>query len=266
VNVGGRSATLPNGFTYVAGQAPVIQAIVARGSRQNQPERFADLGEEISVTATVQDADTPVANLTYGWAAPAGTVTGTGSSIRWRAPQSGFTTPGTVTISLSVSDGGTTTTGTVVVRVHDSVREVASIAREFLVDFSEQRLPPEQVVRNFREGCGVGGLGKQNELNDVRNNQRDFQITGWDVENPGRVSVNFGGRCTLFTDRLRTGDACALLDVDWRVTERASGDRVRTRGTDQLTAEYHENRWWLCDSDFKGETNPALRSGRVFIR
>jgi hypothetical protein len=149
--------------------------------------------------------------------------------------------------------------------VHDSVKEVGDMARLFLEDFSRQALPPDQVVRNFRDGCGATGQGKQNELNDVRNNQRDFAITSWNL-GPARVTLHFGGSCTLFNDRIRTGDACALVDVDWRSTERSSGDRVRTFGTDQVTAEYHENRWWLCDSDFQGTSTPGLRSGRVFIR
>jgi hypothetical protein len=245
VNVGGRSGTLSNAFTYVAGQPPVILSITARGSRPNQPERFADLGEEITVTATVQDSDTPAANLTFGWgSAGGGTITGNGSSIRWRAPQS-FTTPGTITISLSVSDGGATAQGNVVVRVHDSVKEVGDMAKLFLEDFSRQSLPPEQVVRNFGEGCGLGGQGKENELLDVQNNQRTHDITQWTVGSP-TVTINFGGVCPF---RARLGDACAALPVTWTSTcimeTRLDGTKVctlgqveRVTGIDQVTAAY----------------------------
>lgn len=269
VTVGGRSGTLPGGFTYVLGQAPVIQAIVARGSRANEPERFADLGEEITVTATVQDGDTPPGGLTYGWAAPSGTFTGTGASVKWRAPQT-MTTPGTVSLSLSVSDGGSTATGGIVVRVHDSAKEVGDMARLFLEDFSRQTLAPEEIVRNFREGCGVGGEGKENELWDVRNNQRTDKISQWSVGSP-RVTVEFGGVCPF---RAREGDACAQVRVDWITTcineTRYDGSRVCTFGVtshivadDQLTATYADNRWWLCDSDIgpnmtlKGPIRPS---------
>lgn len=268
VSVGGRSGTLPGGFTYVTGQAPVIQAIVARGSRANEPERFADLGEEITVTATVQDGDTPPGGLTYGWAAPSGTFTGTGASVKWRAPQT-MTTPGTVSLSLSVSDGGSTATGGVVVRVHDSVREVGDMARLFLEDFSRQTLAPEEVVRNFRDGCGDGGQGKAKELLDVRNNQRTDRINTWSVGAPA-VTVNFGGVCAY---RSRLGDACAAVRVDWNTTcineTRFDGTKVcdlgvtyRVTGIDHATATYAADRWWLCDSDFEG-TSTNLATGIV---
>lgn len=269
VSVGGRSGTLPGGFTYVTGQPPVIQAISARGSRANQPERFADLGEEIAVTATVQDTDTPAGSLTYGWAATSGTFTGSGTSVRWRAPQTGLTTPVTVTLSLTVSDGGTTATGNVIVRVHDSAREVGEMAKLFLEDFSRQELSPEQVVRNFREGCGLGGQGKENELLDVQNNRRTDDILSWVVGTPA-VAINFGGVCPF---RARLGDACATVPVDWTsrcINEtRLNGTKVctlgetsRVVGVDQVTATYADNRWWLCDSDFNG-TGVNILTGKV---
>ena len=108
---------------------------------------------------------------------------------------------GTVTLSASVTDGDSTTTGTVVIRVHNSLKEVGDIARKFLVDFSEQALPPEQVVANFSDVC----KGKSDELLDVRNNQRNFDITAYTVGQPA-VGINFGGFCPY---RFRFGDGCA---------------------------------------------------------
>ena len=32
------------------------------------------------------DAETPVSDLTFEWTADAGTFTGTGSSVKWKAP------------------------------------------------------------------------------------------------------------------------------------------------------------------------------------
>ena len=47
----------------------------------------------MTLTATVRDAETPVAQLKYEWKADAGTFTGEGASVKWRAPK-GATTPG----------------------------------------------------------------------------------------------------------------------------------------------------------------------------
>jgi hypothetical protein len=261
VTLGGGSATLPSAFTYVAGQPPVIQSITAQGTRTREPARFADLNEEIQVSATATDADTPAGDLTYAWSAPAGTFSSaTGARVRWRAPQS-FDTPGTVTLTLRVGDGGSQVTGTVVVRVHDSVNEVGDMARTFLEDFSRQERSPEDVVRNFADGCS----GKAAELLDVRNNQRTFEILSWSVGDPD-VTVRFGGVCQ---HRNRAGDACARLEVDWRsrcINEtRLNGDKVcdlgqtsRATGVDQVAARYLSGRWWLCNSDFIGSTTDTV--------
>ncbi len=262
VAVGGRAGSLPGAFTYIAGQAPAVQSITAQGVRKNEPERFADIDEEIAVTANVQDPDTPVANLRFTWTAPAGTFSGTGPSVKWRAPvASAFPTPGTVTLSVSVTDGDSTAAGTVIVRVHNSAKEVGDIARQFLVDFSEQTLAPELVVRNFSDSC----RGKSDEIFDVRNNQLNFDITQWSVGQPS-VSVNFGSFCP-FRDRF--GDACAQLAVDWTSTciverglngdkECDLGHRYRSTGIDQVSAIYTGDRWWLCDSDFNGVSTELL--------
>ncbi len=266
VSVGGRSGSLPGGFTYVAGQAPQILSVVAKGSRANEPERFADLDEEISVTVTAQDPDTPAANLKYGWAAPAGTFTGTGASVKWKAPSPGaFTTPGTVTLTVSVSDGDSSATGTVVIRVHNSVKEVGDMARQFLVDFSEQKLAPEQIVRNFSDECS----GKSAELSDVRDHQLDYRMERWRVD-PPVVSVTFGGFCPF----PEFGDACAEVRVDWLVTciysYRTNGSYAcdvghvyHSTGVDQVNAIYSRDRWSLCSSRFQADPTIDLTTGRV---
>lgn len=128
------------------------------------------------------------------------------------------------------------------------------MARQFLVDFSEQTLLPEQIVRNFSDVC----RGKQDELTDVRNNQLNFDITQWTVGTPN-VSVNFAGFCPF---RSRFGDACAIVPVDWFstcISERRMdgtkvcelGQKYRATGFDHVSAVYNSDRWWLCDSDFE---------------
>jgi hypothetical protein len=253
VSVGGRSGSLVGGFTYVTpppNLPPVIQTIVARGARPNQPVQFADLNEAITVTATVTDAETAPANLTYEWAAPFGTFSGTGAAVTWRAPQQ-FPTPGTIVLTLTVVDGLHRITGTTTIRIHDSVGEVGDMARGFLLLFSDSSVAPEVVVQNFLSGCGVDGRGRENELEDVIRNRQQFTITSSPQSSVGQpqVTVSFGGTCPF---RARRGDACAQVAVRWTSIEKATGQISTVAGTDQVTAIYNGTRWGLCDSDFDG--------------
>jgi hypothetical protein len=273
VTVAGRSGTLPSAFRFDApaastNQAPIVSGISSRGSRPGVPNRFADLDETITVTATVTDAETPSDQLRYEWTADAGTFSGTGREVTWRAPAQA-TTPAEVRLNLvvvetyqSVNAQGLPVTaehrvpGLLTVRLHASAKEVRDMAVDFLVDFSRQQLSPEQVVRNFTDACA----GKGSELTDVRNNQRDFTITAFTVEPNPPVEIAFGGVCR---DRGRTGDACTYVPVRWESIEKATGRRLVTTGVDQVNALYENNRWRLCDSDFFGTVTangvPILR-------
>jgi hypothetical protein len=250
VTVGGRAGTLPGGFTYVTpmpNAAPVIQTLGARGSRPNQPVQFADLNEAITVTAVVTDAETPPANLTYEWSAPAGTFSGSGASVTWRAPQQ-FATPGTVALTLTVVDGPHRVTGTTTVKLHDSIREVGEMSRNFLVLFSDSNVAPEVVIQDFLPNCGADNRGREYELADVVRNRNTLTITEWQVGQP-EVTIDFGGICPF---RARRGDACAQLPVRWTSVEKGTGRVSVATGTDQVTAIYNGTRWGLCDSDFDG--------------
>jgi hypothetical protein len=265
VRVGTQSATLSGAFTFQTPASstntpPVIKSLVAQGTKTSEPASFADLGETIAVTATVTDAETPVADLKYEWSAPVGTFTGTGASVTWTAPAH-MTTPASVALSLVVIETYTapgpdglpvqqqnTVASGVTVSVHDSAKEVGAMAYNFLVNFSKQ-VSVDTVLQDFRDGCGVNGEGKQNETNDVLNNQATREITSYTVHQPV-TTVKFGGICSF---RAREGDACAAVQVDWRSTVIADGTKEHTYGTDQVTATYGpNNRWWLCDSDFDG--------------
>jgi hypothetical protein len=150
--------------------------------------------------------------------------------------------------------------GGLTVRLHASAKEVRDLAVEFLRDFSEQRLPPDQVVRGFTDTC----RGKGDELDDVRDNQAEFTITSFSVEPNPPVDVAFGGVCR---DRGRTGDACTYVNVRWESIEKANGRRWVTMGVDQVSAVYENSRWRLCDSDFLGTaTIDGVRTLRRFTR
>jgi hypothetical protein len=143
VAVGTQSATLARGYTYAVAAPnppPVITAMVAQSTRTNAPSNFADLGEEIVVTATVQDAETPVSNLVFEWSADGGTFTGTGALVRWRAP-TGITTPAqnthTVKVTEALDGASQSASSSVTVRVHDSIKEISDLSVQFLLDFSD---------------------------------------------------------------------------------------------------------------------------------
>ena len=113
VTSNGQTGRLTGGFTYKApaqttNTPPVVKSIVAKGTRPSEPSQFADLDEEIAITATVEDADTPISQLTFEWSAPTGTFTGQGASVTWKAPAQ-FTTPAPVTVSLVVTEKYQTT-------------------------------------------------------------------------------------------------------------------------------------------------------------
>lgn len=266
VTLNGQSGSLPGGYTFVAptttpNAPPVISGMSARGSGPREPPQFASLDETLNVSATVTDVETPVSQLTYAWLADAGTVTGNGATAAWTAPHAAAT-PATVTLTLTVTERYNTTDaaglpvtrenltrGDTTVRLHDSVKEVGDLAVQFLVDFSKQ-LDPAFVVRNFADSCA----GKAAEQGDVERDNRDFLMTSYSIGAPD-TTVGFTGRCPF---RNVVGDACAQVPVEWRSTRRATGERGVTRGTDQVTAVFENDRWWLCASDFEGTSSPAL--------
>jgi hypothetical protein len=263
VTVGTQSATLARGYTYVVAAPnppPVISSLVVQSTRTNAPSNFADVGEEVVATATVQDAQTPVSQLVFEWSADGGTFTGTGPSVRWRAP-TGAATPAQLKVTVKVTepvDGASqSVSSAVTVRVHDSIKEIADLSVQFLLDFSQQKLSPENVVRNFYAGCP----GRESELADVKNNQTYYTINSYTIGTPTSATINFGGTCPF---RNKTGvDGCVQTPVEWHATYKPTGLTETSKGTDQTTAVYRESRWWLCDSDFDGTTT---RPFSTFIR
>jgi hypothetical protein len=263
VTLDGRAGSLPAAFTYVApgqitNEPPVIASVTALGTKPNEPANFADLSEEITVTATVTDKETAPDRLVYEWSGTDGTFSGTGPSARWRAPASGAT-PFVANLKLTVVDRFQTTDGsglpitfehrvekTFTVKVHDSAKEVGGMATLFLENFSKSSVPPGVVMQDFLVGC----YGTASELQDVIDNRNEFTITAYTV-GPSTVTVNFGGTCAF---RSRSGDACSNSSVSWTSTEKANGKTSTVEGTDQVAAVYRDTRWWLCDSQFNAKT------------
>ncbi len=272
VSVNGLTATLSDAFTYAnPGPAnnppPTVTSVVAQGARPKEPAQFADLGEQITITATVKDDETPIDQLAFQWTADNGTLTGSGPSVSWKAPDSG-TTPFESTIHLTIVERYVTTDSiihentvnqTTTVNVHDSTKEVGDLAVQFLTDFSHSEIPPETVVRNFSDKC----RGKAAELSDVKHNRNCFVITDSFVGSPTAV-INFDSVCTSF--RPRAADACIGVPVRWVSTGKGCQDELPagatgvSEGTDWVTAVYQGPKWYLCDSDFEGSATTTATS------
>jgi hypothetical protein len=266
VTVAGRSGVLASAFTFEAptGEPPVIAAIAARGTRLNEPANFADLGEEIAVTASVQDPDTPSDQLTFEWTGEAGSFSGSGASVKWRAPAAAVT-PLQVKLTVTVSDRTSNrVSASTAVRLHDSAKEVGDLAREFLLDFSDSTKTPVFVMRNFSTGDRCASE-RADELADVEKNRRFYLITASTV-GAAAVNVQFASRPCTFAPV--PGDACAAVPVLWDsrclVTndECKAGDSGRASGVDHVTAVYEQSQWRLCASHFKGTST----FGPSFIR
>ena len=56
----------------------MVGSIRSIGSHPDQPSGFADIGETVTLVASVTDAETPPDRLTYQWTGP-GTFSGTGT-------------------------------------------------------------------------------------------------------------------------------------------------------------------------------------------
>ncbi len=270
VTVAGQSATLTKGFTYVApgpNLPPVITGLVIQSSQPNAPSSFADLNEDVAISASVTDTETPISQLTFVWTSDLGTFTGTGPSVRWRAPATP-TTPRTVTITLRVTEtvggtGGTqSTTDTATLSLHDSSREIGDMSRQFLLDFSDSKLAASYVVRDFWDGCS----GKADELSDVTTNRKDFVILSFTIGPANPVSVGFKAGCVVPKYGARSGDGCAVVQCEWHDKELSTGLLGTSKGPDYLTAVYRNSRWWLCNSDWPSGTHTNPVTGAAFIR
>ena len=260
VNVSGRSGALAGGFTYEADTAPRITSVTAQGTRPNEPKNFADLDEEVAVTAVVEDPDTPADRLMFEWSAEEGTINGTGANVTWRAPASS-STPKSVVLTVKVSDpGSNTTTGTVNVSLHNSRKEVGDLSREFLLDFSNSNASPAFVVRNFSKSPRCE-KERDDEFAEVDANRNTYRITSSNI-GPATVKIEFASFPCSYQPR--NGDACASVPSTWD-SVCAPGVTCmpgRSQGIDYVTAVFEESQWKLCASYFQGSGSVQPR----FIR
>jgi hypothetical protein len=260
--------------TPPANNPPVVESITVQGTRAKQPANFADLGESIQVSAKVRDDETAVDQLVYTWTATTGTFTGTGANVTWQAPAIApaavqGATPAAVTMTLTLTEkyghpGGPlsfeqSVSKTAPVALHDSVKEVAGMSRQFLLDFSDTSLKDANyIMRNF----GTTAFCPEptevaSEREDVIQNFTQYQMLAFQVGQPA-TSINFEGRCPVFSSR---GDACSVVPVFWDSVKISSGARGASSGNDIIAAAYSkvEQRWWLCASRYQILTSIGAR-------
>jgi hypothetical protein len=267
---------VPDPGPVVNNTPPVVGTFTIQSSRSNTPANFADVSEDIPVRVAVTDAESAAADLKYNWSASVGSFSGTGTNVTWKAPAEA-SSPTEVTLTVEVvetytSQGQTRenkVTGSTTLMLHNSIKEVGELARQFLLDFSDSSIPAATVMRNFEPGC----YGTAEETTQVEANRENFTIRQSFV-GTSLTAVSFGGMCS-YRDRPKRSDACALVPVFWQSIAKkdvynASGDlevganrETTASGVDQVAAMYYpsQKRWRLCDSQFFSDNGSLTAAG-----
>ena len=272
VTVGTKIGTLASAFlftapTVVVNTPPVVNALTVQAPRPEQPSALASVGDRMSLTASVNDAETPASQLTYEWTSTPtlGTFTGTGAAVQWTAP-SNVTIAQSVVLTLTVIERyqEPDASGLPVqrehrvqrsslVKVHNTVKEVTDMAVDFLTLFSNSSLPPESVLHNFSRTCD-GGKGYSEEYGDIVYSRANFVILSHSIVTPTFFEYEFGASnaCSR-TLKPTPGDVCVEVPITW--TDRPIGSTVANppvSGVDFVTGVYENAQWRLCHSRFDG--------------
>lgn len=223
---------------------PRVVALTASAER-------VEIGEEVTLAATVLDDESAVDDLTYRWEAISGSITGTGRTVKWKAPIN-EPTPATYKISLIVIDKyglgeqsleHRVTAESSAIHVNDSPKEARAISELFLRDFADSKTDADTCLRNFSDSCA----GKARERRDIVNNRNTRTILSSRVTNQ-RVTFNSARTRSNFTA------TCAFTE---RLT--ATGVVQTAEGTCDLDLVYEKFRWWLCESSYHGLNEAGLR-------
>ena len=147
--------------------------------------------------------------------------------------------------------------GLLAVRLHSSGKEVRDLAVEFLVDFSQQRVSPDQVVRGFATACRA----RAPSARTCAATSREFTITGYSVEPNPPVTIAFGEFCR---NRDRSGDACVYVPVRWESTRKSDGRRVVS--SRHRPGQRHLREQPLAPLRQRLPRHDALKGQRTFLR
>jgi hypothetical protein len=244
----------------VVNTAPQIKSITFGEPR-------VEVGTPVTLTAVVEDAETPVANLEFRWSAETGTFSGNTAVVTW-TPGSDAKTPAdyvvTLTVAETFSSGPFTlenkATSTATAHVNNSSKELAELSVRFLTDFATSSVSPSKCVSEFSDAC----RGKKDEFNDIDDNRHDFLITGSTIRHTGldiaqsRMTATVHTFCS-FTSRVITtqprDESCQNGACPLNSEGTATGDCW-------TTSVYEKGRWWLCESHFtsKSSLSPMMRA------
>jgi len=232
-------------------------------------EPRAEVGTPLTITASVEDVETPVASLIYAWKAPTGTFTGTGPVVTWVAGEDAVT-PADVVLTLTVTEkygtgataGENTVSSTTTVHLNNSPIELSNLSMRFLGDFANSRISPEKCVSEFSDSCS----GKKDELQDIDDNRHDFEIIA-SILRPTSVSIA-SSRLTAtvhtacsFTSRVIT---TAPREESCQGGKCPLGSVGSVQGDCWTTNVYEKGRWWICESHFSSPTT-LTAFGRAFF-
>jgi hypothetical protein len=235
---------------------PVITSLTLSSPR-------VEAGEDVQVTAVVEDSESPLDQLAYDWSAtPAsGVFSGSGREVRWTAPAFVQTTPDLYALRLMVTEryiekgraGENTVSSSVPVHYNDSRREIARISLRFLTElFPDHSVPAAVAVQDFSDSCVIG---KAREFSDVANNRVNFHILSGSYTG---ISIDLNNDKT-FADVRGT---CEFRDIPLDPGNPYYGRLEAVSGTCHLTTIYEDWKWFLCESSFEppyGVTIESLR-------
>lgn len=231
---------------------PVVRSISVPASR-------VETGRDITITAVVEDAETPLGQLAFVWTANVGTITGSGTTATWRHA-AGLQKGADVVVTLMVVDTHDAVVSNQIVkqdffvvsqaapfRVHDSEAELKELARKFLLDlFGNSAIPPLACLVDFTE-VGHCAQGKAMELQDITENRQLVFILSGAIH---RQQLEFEGAVS----------ARVVNYAEFHDRSLATGAPGMALGDFTLTALYEGNRWWLCESTF----DPVAGYGGLF--
>ena len=248
----------PTRHRAVTNAPPVISSLRAVGSGPNEPAGYRrhERGAAPS-RPSVTDAETPVSDLTFEWTADAGTFSGTGPSVKWKAPAV-FGSP--VTAKITRDGHGA---------VHRDRRHREPCSERAQGVGRDERVGARLGEGKRRDGDGISHrflelVGQprgrcavflrrvprhgRTSWRTSRTTAPRTLITAHKLGSPG-VTINFGGACAFEST---AGDACISLSCEFTSTVKATGRQAVARGTCYLTSVYRDSKWQLCDSNYDG--------------
>lgn len=268
VTVGSKTGTLANAFTFVKpvtgpNTAPVVSTLTVQPPRVNQPSTMATIGDRISLSAAVNDTETPAGQLTYEWTAVpnVGTFSGTGAAVQWTAPTT-LTVAQTVALTLTVIERYQEADAnglpvqrehrvqrSATLKVHNSQKEVTDMAVDFWQLFLTPSITsPPAVLHNFSKTCD-DGFGYALEHGDIEAHRRDIaEVLSYTITPPTVFEYGFGSRRVCSRKDGSVGDACVEVPVQVRERLRATNTVRDVQGTGFLTGVYENAQWRLCYS------------------